>query len=399
MTLELDTVRVVVISILTLGVGFAITTRIGMLRRFSIPIAVTGGVVVAAVLTVLRSTTSIEIVWDLRIRDALLLVFFSGVGLSAKLAQLRKGGRVFVRLALLTGVFLVVQNIAGVVAAMLVGRHPAYGLISGSVSLAGGHGTAITWGTIAAEWGYDHVLSHGLAFATFGLIAGGVVGGPLAGWILKSRGIEGASDQESPRDTVGPSQRHRREVLVSSGSVLATLLVFAVCVGLGAEMNRALGSTGLVLPGFVTAMLAGVLVTNLSDAVHLPLHTDIIRLAGDVSLNLFLVMSLISLDLTQLSDAVAPIVLILAVQIVVAVAYARWVVFRGCGGDYDAAVMASGFVGLGLGATPVAMANMEAVTARFGPSPQALLIVPMIGAGVLDLANAFIIEAFLRLLT
>ncbi len=397
MFIEIGPSRVVVVSILTLTLGYVITRYAGILRRFSIPIAVTGGVVVAVLLAVLNAAAGLEIDWDLGLRDDLLLVFFASVGLSAKMKQLRSGGGLFARLALLTVLFLVIQNAAGALGALVAGRHPSYGLVGGSISLSGGHGTAITWGAIAAEWGYPQALSHGLAFATFGLIAGGLLGGPVGSWIIRSNKLKGPAEPQ--QQAVDPDRDQQpREVLVSGRSVLVTLFVFAVCAGFGGEVNRLLGSVGLVLPGFVTAMLAGVLLTNLVDMLNLSLFEDVVNLAGDVSLNLFLVMSLISLDLKDLSGAAVPILAILAVQIVVAVVYARWVIFKGCGGDYDAAVIASGFVGICLGATPVAVANMGAVTNRYGPSLRAMLVLPMVGAGILDLANAFIIEGYLRLL-
>jgi ESS family glutamate:Na+ symporter len=397
MLIELGPSRVVLVSILTLALGYIITRRVSFLPRISVPIAVTGGVTVAVCLAVLNAAAGVEIAWHLGMRDELLLVFFASVGLSAKVRDIGRGGRLFARLALLTILFLVVQNAAGALGALAVGQHAAYGLVGGSVSLSGGHGTAITWGRIAAEWGYTHVMSHGLAFATFGLIAGGLLGGPVSGWIISSKNLEGPAGKTG-KPLVVEGNRQPRRVLVTEQSVLLTLLVFAVCYGFGAEINRQLSGFGLVLPGFVTAMLAGVLLTNLVDLLKLPLHEDLIKLAGDVCLNLFLVMSLVSLDLNHLSSAAIPIAVLLLVQIVVAVAFARWVVFRWCGGDYDAAVISAGFVGICLGATPVAMANMGAVTQRHGPSPRAFLVVPLIGAGVLDLANAFIIEGYLKLL-
>jgi ESS family glutamate:Na+ symporter len=177
-----------------------------------------------------------------------------------------------------------------------------------------------------------------------------------------------------------------------------TFLILALCVGAGVETNALLKGVGLVVPGFLTAMLAGVLLTNLVDLVRVPLHTEGIEFIGDLSLNLFLAMSLISLDLAQLATIFAPLSAALALQVAVALAFALWVVFPGCGRDYNASVLASGFLGIGLGATPVGMANMEAVTKRFGPAPRALLILPLIGAGVLDMANALVIELYVRLL-
>jgi len=396
--MEFTPVRVLVISIFALWLGGWLTSRVHLLRRFSIPVAVTGGLACAVVLALAEWGTGFSPEWDMTLRDTLLLVFFSGVGTSAKFSKLRAGGRLFGRLALLTVAFLVLQNLVGVIVALIIGRDAAYGLICGSVAFAGGHGTAITWGHIAGEWGYPHVLSHGIAFATFGLIAGGLVGGPLASRLIRLGGFAERHDATGLRGRASDTPPPERAIALTSGGFLRTLLVFAICVAAGSEFNRLLAHTGVILPGFVTAMLVGVLLANLADAIKQPLQVESVEFLGDISLNLFLAMSLVSLELAHFSDAVLPVAFALTAQIVFAVLFARWVVFRYCGGDYDAAVIATGFVGIGLGATPVGMANMEAVTSRYRPSPTALLVLPLIGAGVLDVANAIVIEIYLKIL-
>ena len=394
MTFEMTTVRVLLASILTLFVGWSLTRRLEPLRRFSIPPAVSGGIVVAILIAVFESLSKVDLQWDLTSRDALLLVFFSGVGLSAKLSRLKAGGSLFMRLAILVVVFLVLQNLVGAGVALLIGRHPAYGLVCGSMAFAGGHGTAITWGEIAGKAGYAEVLAHGLAYATFGLIAGGVIGGPFAGRLIRRKQLAVPLAGGKGKEPELP--RRETSVATTAPGLIRTIFVFGICVGLGAELNTFLSARDLVLPGFVTAMLAGVLLTNLGDRFGWSLHMPSIELASTVCLSLFLAMSLISLKLTHLSTVLLPVALALTAQVALAVVYARWAVFTFCGRNYEAAATATGFLGLTLGATPVGMANIQAVNDRFGPSPQALLVVPMIGAGVLDIANAFVIEAYLR---
>jgi ESS family glutamate:Na+ symporter len=383
-------------SIFAVWLGAIVNERVPALRRFSIPAPITGGVICVIAIALVKGFASVDITWELGLRDELLLVFFSGVGLSAKLGALRQGGALFGRLALYVVLFLFVQNAAGILLAIAMGNPATHGLVSGSIAFAGGHGTAISWGQIAAGWGYDDALAHGLAFATVGLIAGGLIGGPFASWIIRRNNL--AKIRHFP----GLRGRKRKEadeneVPLSSRKIMFTFLILALCVGAGVETNALLEGVGIVVPGFLTAMLAGVLLTNLVDLVRVPLHTDGIEFVGDLSLNLFLAMSLISLDLAQLATIFAPLSAALVLQVAVALAFALWVVFPGCGRDYNASVLASGFLGIGLGATPVGMANMEAVTKRFGPAPRALLILPLIGAGVLDIANAFVIEVYVRL--
>ena len=182
-------VRVLVLSIIALAVGALLTRRIAALKRFSIPVAVTGGLLFASAFSLIEAVWGVRFDWDLSVRDTLLLVFFSGVGTSAKWSRLKGGGRVFVRLAMITVAFRVVQNLVGIGVALAVGRNPEYGLVCGSIAFAGGHGTAITWGKVAAEMGYSHILSHGIAFATFGLIAGGILGGPIAHRLIRKHNL------------------------------------------------------------------------------------------------------------------------------------------------------------------------------------------------------------------
>jgi ESS family glutamate:Na+ symporter len=397
MLIELSTPGVLVVSIFALWLGATINKRSKLLHRFSFPAPVTGGVLCAVVLSLLDLAAGVDVRWDLELRDELLLVFFTGVGLSAKFSNLRRGGSLFAKLTGFVVLFLILQNALGIAVAFATGRPPMYGLVSGSIAFSGGHGTAVTWGRIAADWGYPDVLAHGLAYATVGLIVGGIMGGPVADWLIRRNNLAEPKDLHGLRGQVG-SGPDAKEFALSSRRLLLTILVFSICVAAGSKINTLLDGVGFVVPGFVTAMLAGVLLTNLVDLLRVPLHDEAIELIGDVSLQLFLAMSLVSLELTHLLSAIIPLTLAVSVQAVLAVSFAVWVVFPGCGRDYDASVISAGFVGIGLGATPVGMANMEAVTKRFGPAPRALLVLPLIGAGVLDLANAIVIDTYLKFL-
>jgi ESS family glutamate:Na+ symporter len=396
--IELDPVRVLVLSIVVLWAGERITARLPFLQRFSIPIAVTGGILCSLVVAALDIFGGIRISFDLELRDTLLLVFFSTIGLSAKLRLLAEGGRLLAILAVLTLVFLMSQNAVGLLTAMALGEPLGYGLIGGSVSLAGGHGTAITWGALGEEAGFNNATSLGLTFATFGLICGGLVGGPVAGWLIRRHNLSGPS--ESP-----PSEEGRAEpeadrglvVSVTSRQVIRTILLLGVCVGVGAELNELLRERGTVLPGFLTAMGVGIVLTNLADLRGQPVDPPTVDLFNDVSLHLFLAMSLMSMQLVQLAGSLGGVLLVLAFQVVLATGFAVFVVFRFCGRDYDAAIIAAGYAGLGLGATPVGVANMNAVTSRFGPSPKAFLVIPLVGAFLLDIVNALVIQTYIEL--
>jgi ESS family glutamate:Na+ symporter len=398
MDIEVAGSRVLVASVLTLWFGSRVTARIPALRRFSIPVAVTGGILVSLVVALLATAFSVEVRFDLALRDSLLLIFFSTIGLSAKFRLLAAGGRTLAILGALTMVFLVLQNGVGVSVAGLMGKPWGYGLIGGSVSLAGGHGTAITWGELAEGAGYTGVVALGLAFATFGLILGGLAGGPISNYLIRRYDLS-LADPAPDGSPVAPAEEDEEEsISVTSRQVIRTLLLLAICLGSGVEINRWLGEGGVVLPGFLTSMGVGILLTNGADLLRRPVDADAVELFSQVSLQLFLAMSLMSMQLTQLAGAFGSVLAILAAQVVLICLFSVFVVFRFCGRDYDAAVIAGGFSGLSLGATPVGVANMNAIVSRFGASPKAFVVVPLVGAFLLDILNAFVIQGWIEVI-
>lgn len=394
--LELDGLQVLILSILVLWTGVALTGRLPALQRLNLPPAVTGGVACAVMLALLELVGALQVQFELALRDELLLLFFATIGLQAKLARLKSGGPVLLRMLGVTVVFLLLQNLGGVATALALGEPAGFGLMGGSVSLAGGHGTAITWGTIAVERGAEGALEIGLAFATFGLILGGCVGGPLANNLIRSHGLKtpGTGKGED-----APGEEGEKVRSITTSGVINAILMLAICVGVGAVVNAELHSREIILPGFLTAMATGIVLTNLADWRGWRLDAESIDLFNDVSLHLYLTMSLMSMALIALAGSLGTIAAILLVQVGLIVFFARQIVFRVCGGDYTAAVAAGGFAGLGLGATPIGVANMSSVARQYGPAPQAMLIIPLIGAFFLDIANAGVIQLFVALLT
>ena len=380
------------LSILVLFLGMYLNRRIRFLRDNYIPPAVTGGLICSAIVAVVFATADVEITFDMRIRDLLLLVFFSTIGLSAKFNTLKEGGKALAVLVVIAAVFLVVQDITGIGVAMLFGAHPGYGLMAGSVSFAGGHGTAIAWGAEAEAAGLVGAGEVGIAFATFGLIAGGLMGGPIAKRLIARHKLQGPAAAEQDADGAKAEQGPASTKLFD---VLTAILVLAICVEVGSAVNRFLFGAGVLLPGFLTSMFVGIVITNLADVVKLDINESGIARLGEVSLNIFLSMSLMSMQLWALAGAGAPIMLALLLQMLVITLFAVIVVFRFMGRDYDACVITAGFVGLGLGATPIAIANMDVVTRRFGASPKAFLVVPLVGAFFIDLLNAVTIKFFI----
>jgi ESS family glutamate:Na+ symporter len=385
---------IIILAILVLAVGNAITQKVELLRKFSIPIAVTGGLLCSIAVAIIAAFGGEKIVFDLTIRDTLLMVFFTTIGISAKFSRLAAGGKSLGLLVICAATFLVVQDATGVLLAKAFGVHPGYGLFAGSVSLAGGHGTAIAWGKDAEAAGLQDAALAGIAFATFGLIAGGIVGGPVAELLINKHNLSPTGEGDV---ATGDSAEPEIDPEYSLRRALSIMLVIAICLSVGEVVNRWLFSNDIKLPGFLTAMLVGIAITNFGDKVQRPLRVSDYDKVGEIALQLFLAISLMSMDLSSLAGVFSTIFVVLCIQILVITLFAVFIIFRVMGSDYDAAVIVGGFCGLGMGATPVAIANMNAITAKHGSSFKAFLIVPLVGAFFIDLLNAMVIKFFIGL--
>ena len=389
---QLSGQEVVIVAVAVWFVGTFINNRVPLLKRYSIPVAVTGGVLFSIIVTVIRSAFDLTISLDLELRDLLLLTFFTTIGLSARFRVLLDGGKALIILLIAASTLLFLQNLTGILSAQAFGAHPAYGLFGGSVSLAGGHGTAIAWGAILEDIGLKSAKELGLAFATFGLVAGGIVGGPISEYLIKRHGLKPAGP---PRFVSGTEEVPKARPPLEH--VLATIMLIAICIQAGATVNSFFSDQGITVPGFLTAMMIGIVIGNVCDAAKIKLNLIAIERGGEISLQLFLCMSLMSMQLWTVAQAIGPIVAVLALQVTVITLFGVFVVFRVMGRDYDAAVIVGGFTGLGLGATPVGIANMTAVTNKHGPSQKAFLVIPLVGAFFIDIVNALIVKFFIGL--
>ncbi len=390
----IDPVYGLIIAIMVLWTGALLTRKIAFLAKYNIPTSVSGGILCSVVVAVIYFGADVKISFDLSLRDTLLLAFFSTIGLSARFSMLLQGGKLLLILTIAAALFLILQNLAGIFVALGFGQHPAYGLMAGSISFAGGHGTSITWGTLAEEHGLTGAQDLGLACATIGLIAGGMIGGPIARNLITRHDLRG--DPSAEACTTNP-EKEEKSGPVSLDGILNALWLLAVCIGVGRIGHAWLVEAGATLPAFLPCMFVGIVLANLMDLLKMKPCVASVGLCSDVSLQLFLAMSLMGMQLWTLATALGPILIVLIVQVAMMVLFARFVIFRLAGKDYNAAVMAAGFAGLGLGATPVGIANMRAVTNKFGASPTAFLVVPLIGAFFLDIANAMIIQGIISL--
>lgn len=326
-----------------------------------------------------------------------MLAFFATIGLSADFASLRKGGRVVgIFLLAVTGL-LVVQNALGIGLATTLGLDPLMGLLTGSITLAGGHGTGAAWGTLFSEkFGLASASELAMASATFGLVLGGLIGGPVARVLIK-RVPKPGPEHEKPRLPKGFEQPNK-ERSITPFSFIETLALIAVSLLAGTLLNGWLHDSAFELPTFVCVLFVGVVLRNGLSALGVyQVFEREVSVLGNVSLSLFLAIALMSLKLWDLAALALPIFIILAAQALVMALFAIFVTFRMMGRNYDAAVLAAGHCGFGLGATPTAIANMQAVTQRYGASQIAFLVVPMVGAFFIDIINVIVIKLYLAL--
>lgn len=393
--MELDARQTLIVAILVLFLGRFLNDQIRLVREYNIPEPVTGGLLASLLVGLLYWLIDVEVSFDMANRDMLLIVFFTTIGLSSRLDVLVQGGRALVTLLILAVAYLFLQNLAGIAVASATGQIPVLGLLTGSVSLSGGHGTAIAWApTFSSEYSVAFAMEIGLACATFGLIFGGVIGGPIARYLVWRNKLTPEDEGEL---TIG--FRYKEHEIINVDGILKVLLVIAIAIGLGTRLNDLFEHWGLMLPDFVTCLFAGIILTNTIPRVmpkyQWPTGSRSLALVSDVSLGLFLSMSLMSLQLWMLAGLAGPMFLLLLIQVIMVVSYSVFVVFRVLGGTYESAVMCSGYAGLALGATPTAVANMTAVTKSLGPAPRAFIVVPLVGAFFIDLSNAMIINILL----
>jgi ESS family glutamate:Na+ symporter len=396
-TIEFDVVSTLLVSMVVYFAGRALVARLDVLKRFNIPAPVVGGGLVAILLALADGLLHVRLGFNLALKDSLLLMFFTTVGLAADARMLVKGGLPLVLFLAISVVLIVVQNVIGIGAASLMDLHPAVGLLSGSITLVGGHGTGAAYaGRFGETLNLQGVMELTMASATAGLVIGAVLGGPVAEYLLRRHNLAAAAPAAT--ETVSEGAAEAAEDPVTAQSLIGTLFVILVCLGGGKWLVGLMAGTGFILPDFVFSLLLGVAIRNaatLTGAFRVSGTT--VDALGTVALSLFLVMALMTMRLLDLVNLAGPLLAILAAQTLAAALYAAVVTFRVMGRNYDAAIMAAGQIGFGMSSTACALAVMKSTTERHGPSPLAFIIVPMVGAFFIDITNAFIIQGYLAL--
>ncbi|MFM0126109.1 sodium/glutamate symporter [Paraburkholderia sp. RL18-101-BIB-B] len=382
---------------LVLLLGRQILARVRLLRTYSIPEPVVGGLLVSLLVFALNRALQIDVRFDTTLQVPLMLTFFATIGLNADLARLKAGGRSLMAFLGVVVGLLVMQDALGIGLAWALGQERLLGLLGASITLSGGHGTGAAWAKVFAErHGLASATEIAIACATFGLILGGLIGGPVARFLITRYRLAPNPETEGATSTGFEEPNTVRPI--TAEAVIETVALIAVCLAVGSAIALLLNGTAFELPAFVCVLFVGVVLRNgLAVRGWYRVFEDAVSVLGNVSLGLFLAIALMSLRLGDLASLALPLFVILVVQAIAMAAYAIFVTFRVMGRNYDAAVLAAGHCGFGLGATPTAIANMQAITGQFGPSHLAFLVVPMVGAFFIDIANAIVIKLFLLL--
>ncbi|MEK4028210.1 MULTISPECIES: sodium/glutamate symporter [Bacillaceae] len=383
MTVEINQVTTIFLAVAVFMIGTFLNKKLTFLDRFCIPAPVVGGLLFAIIATVLKSTNLLSINLDTSLQGLFMLTFFTTVGLGASFALIKLGGKLLIIYWLSCGFLALMQNVIGVSFAKLLDIHPLIGVMVGSVSMEGGHGAATAFGTTIEKSGIDSALSVGLAAATLGLVAGGLVGGPIVKYLVSKYHLKPSETELNPTST---GLEEAAESPVTSQSFMMQVFIITLCMALGSYLGNLFTSlTDFSLPDYVSAMFVAVIVRNILDQFDKGIiQMKSISLIGDITLGVFLSMALMSIKLWEIADLALPLIIIVLIQVLFIALFGIFVLFKLLGKDYDAAVMVAGFTGHGLGATPNAIANMSAVVNKFGPSQKAFLIVPIVGAFLID---------------
>lgn len=381
--------------VFVLLLGTFIIKKSKFLQDYNIPEPVVGGIIVAVAIFIANKYAGFSFSFDSSLKDPLMLAFYASIGLSADFAAFKKGGKIlFGFLFIVTGL-LILQNLAGIGVALAMGENPLIGLLSGSITMSGGHGTGAAWAAefIKEPHNYAPAMEIAMAAATFGLIAGGIIGGPVARYLVVRHNLV-SKDKSGKDDTL--FEEPERERLITANSFIESLALITICLLVGTELKKIV--TFVTMPTFVWCLLVGAALRNVLSATKI--HTVFDRevsVIGNVSLSLFLAFALMTINLSQLISLALPMLTILLVQIIIMVLYSIFVTYRFCGKNYDAAVLSAGHCGFGLGATPTALVNMQTVTKHYGPSHMAFIVVPLVGAFFIDIINAFVISGMVNL--
>lgn len=394
--ISLTPVQSLLACCLVLVAGRILTTRIGVLSRYSIPDPIVGGLLFAVLATALDTWGGIQISLETNIKPTLLLIFFGCIGLTADLKLLARGGPRLIAFLLALIPFLVLQNAVGLGLAWLLDMHPLMGLIGGTITLVGGHGTGAAYAARFADINnIQDVMALAMTAATIGLVLGGIIGGPVAEWLIRRHKLDPRMAGKDANQVL-PEVETTAEAPTATSFITSLTAVF-VTVVVGTYLAGLVEDAPISLPNFLWCLATGAIIRNFGGYVGIRLDDRVSEIIGSISLSLFLGLTMMTLDLSSVVRLAGPLALMLVAQALVCALYAGWAVFRMLKRDYEAAVMAAAFCGFAMGATAMAIANMQALTRRHGPAPESFIVVPVTGAFLVDILNVIVLTSLIAL--
>ena len=393
MNITLDMYQTIAVAVIVLMAGAFLKKRISFLQKFCIPAPVIGGLLFAILTLVLYMTGVAVIDFDDILKEVCMVFFFTSVGFQANLKVLKSGGKSLIVFLFLVIMLIVMQNFSAIGLANLIGLDSLTGMTTGSIPMVGGHGTAGAFGPVLEDFGVQGATTVCTAAATFGLIAGSLMGGPVGNRLIKKHNLIATIKTEDDSLLVEEEEKHERHFSMYAPAVFQLI----IAVGLGTVVSDLLSLTGMTFPIYIGAMIVAAIMRNIGEYTgKITIHMGEINDLGGICLSLFLGIAMITLKLWQLADLALPLIILLAGQVVLMFIFTYFVVFNIMGRDYDAAVLVAGTCGFGMGATPNAMANMQAICEKYAPSVKAYLIVPIVGSLFADFLNSLTITFFIN---
>ena len=395
MEIQIDMYQTLALSVVVLMLGQFLKQKINFLEKFCIPSPVVGGLIFSVLTCILYSTGVVEFTFDDTLREVCMVFFFTSVGFQANLKVLKSGGKALAIFLGLVIALIFMQNLLAVGVSHLIGLDSLVGLCTGSIPLVGGHGTAGAFGPVLEDFNVQGATTICTAAATFGLVAGSLIGGPIGKRLIEKKHLLDTIVTEDDSLLVEEEKKHERHSNMYAAAVFQLILA----VGLGTIISELLTKTGLTFPIYIGAMIVAAIVRNVGEySGKFDIYMGEINNLGGICLSLFLGIAMITLKLWQLAELALPLMILLGAQLLLIFLYTYFVVFRVMGKDYDAAVLAAGTCGFGMGATPNAMANMQVLCDRYAPSVKAYLLVPLIGSLFADFINSLVITLFINII-
>ena len=393
MTISLNMYQTLAVAVIALFLGKFLRSKISFLEKFCIPSPVVGGLLFAIMTLILYVTGIVEFNFDDTLREVCMVFFFTSVGFQANLKVLKSGGKSMIIFLVLVAILIVLQNLLAVGLSGAVGVTPLVGLCTGSIPMVGGHGTAGAFGPVLEDFGIGGATTLCTAAATFGLVAGSIIGGPIGNRLIRKKDLLKTVVTADDSMLVEEEEKHRRSFSMYAPAVYQIVLA----AGIGTVVSYLLSLTGMTFPIYIGAMIVAAIMRNASEfSGKFTIHMGEINDVGGICLSLFLGIAMITLKLWQLAELALPMVILLAGQLVLMILFTYFVVFNIMGRDYDAAVLSAGTCGFGMGATPNAMANMQAICDKYAPSVKAYILIPIVGSLFADFINSLTITFFIN---